>query len=248
METLIWILLATLAGGVLSLLGAALFAFAVLEKWVPRMVSFAVGVLLGAAFLTLLPQAVNAGLSVEHASGVLLTGILLFFVLEKLALWRHHHTHHHSSEPATKKPAGMMIVVGDGMHNFVDGILIAAAFLQDTTLGLATTLAVIAHEIPQEIGDFMVLLDSGYSKREALFLNALSGMTSMAGGVLGYLLLSEGQAAIPYALVLAAASFIYIAVADLVPELHRSHKLRTAPLQFVLILVGIGVVMAGHVH
>lgn len=245
MSTLMWILFATLAGGVLSVAGAALFAFAVLERWVPRLVSFAVGVLLGAAFLNLLPEAVAAGLPVEQVLVVVLGGILVFFVLEKLALWRHEHAHL-GGDAVDRRPAGLMILLGDGLHNFVDGILIAAAFLQSVPLGVATTVAVIAHEIPQEIGDFLILLDSGYGKRKALLLNALSSLTAVAGGLLGYLLLRESQTAIPYALALAAASFIYIAVADLVPELHRGREPGPATVQFSLILIGIGVIFVGH--
>lgn len=247
MLTLLWIILATLAGGLLSLLAAALLAYTLLERWASRMVSFAVGVLLAAAFLSLLPEAVAAGLSIEQTFAGVLCGILLFFVLEKLALWRHEHPHHHTAGTPHTKPAGMMLLLGDGVHNFVDGILIAAAFLQDPALGIATALAVIAHEIPQEIGDFMVLLDAGYSKRRALLLNGLCSLSAVAGGVLGYLLLEQSREIIPYALVLAAASFIYIAIADLVPDLHRTHKIRAAPAQFALILLGIGVVTAQHI-
>lgn len=223
---------------------AAFLSFTVLRRWVPQLVGFSVGVLLGAALLSLLPEAARAGLPVEHIFMALLGGILIFFVLEKLALWRHEHVRHDNGPRF--KPAGLMIVAGDGLCNFVDGVLIAAAFLQSPALGVTTSLAIISHELPQEVGDFMILLDAGYGKRKALLLNGLASVLSVIGGILGYLLLDRGQALVPCVLVLAAASFIYIAVADLVPELHRAHKARGAPLQFALILAGVGIVAVEH--
>ncbi|MBM3344988.1 MAG: ZIP family metal transporter [Betaproteobacteria bacterium] len=244
MDTLLQIILATLAGGVLSMLAAALATLVLLERWLPRLVSFAVGAMLAAAFLDLLPEAVNAGLDVEEAGAVVLGGVMLFFVIEKLALWRHAHgVYHH--EPAIRV-SGPMVLVGDAVHNFVDGVLIAAAFLQSTELGTAATLAVIAHEVPQEAGDFMVLLHAGYTRRRALVLNALCSLASVVGGVLGYLLLLQMQAAVPYALAISAASFIYIAVADLIPDLHHNHGGRSAVSQLAMIAAGIGLILAGH--
>ncbi len=244
MDTLIHIILATLAGGLLSMLVAALATLVLLERWLPRLVSFAVGAMLAAAFLELLPEAVNAGLAVEEAGAVMLGGVMLFFVIEKLALWRHAHgvCHH---EPSIKV-SGPMVLVGDAMHNFVDGVLIAAAFLQSTELGVAATLAVIAHEIPQEAGDFMVLLHAGYTRRRALVLNGLCSLASVVGGVLGYLLLQQMQAAVPYALAISAASFIYIAVADLIPDLHHNHGGGSALSQLSMIAAGIGLILLGH--
>ena len=146
-----------------------------------------------------------------------------------------------------------MIVLGDGLHNFVDGVLIAAAFLADPALGWVTAIAVLAHELPQEIGDFMVLLNAGLSKKRALVLNAFSGAAMILGGIAGYFALDGVQTAVPYVLVIAAASFIYIAVADLVPELHRQRSFRDAAAQLVLLLTGIGTVLLiglllPHVH
>ena len=244
MEVLTQIVLATLAGGALSVLVASTIAFGLLQCWVSRLVSFAVGIMLGTALLDLLPEAVAAGLSIERAGAVILVGLLLFFVLEKLVLWHHHYTANHGG--ITIKPAGPMVLVGDGVHNFVDGVLTAAAFLQDTRLGIATAIAVIAHEIPQEVGDFMVLLDSGFTRRQALALNLLSSLASLIGGVLGYFVLHDASAMIPYALALAAASFIYIALVDLVPELHRGHAISVAPTQLALIVAGIGAMALGH--
>lgn len=249
--TLTYIVLATLAGGVISVLAAAALSLTVLRRWASRLVSFSVGVLLAAAFLNLLPEAAEA-MDFHDVGMTLLLGIFLFFALEKTALWRHDHTRGHlvHDHPAHDHgSAGLMIVLGDGLHNFVDGVLIAAAFLQDTTLGIATATAVIAHEVPQEIGDFMVLLASGYERRKALLMNLLSSLASVLGGVLGWLALRDVTGVIPYALTLAAASFIYIAVADLVPALQKHRKPMDFVTQFGLLAGGVGVVMLGaHGH
>lgn len=236
--TLTWIILATLAGGVLSVLLAATLALTVLARFADKMVAFAVGVLLAFALTDILPEAVHLGLEISEAGWWLLGGLTGFFLLEKLTLWRHDHATAlgHNSHP----PQVPMIVIGDALHNFVDGVLIAAAFLTDVKLGWVTALAVMAHEIPQEISDFMVLLDAGVARGRALALNALSGAAMTLGGVLGWLALDHAQAAIPVILVLAAASFVYIAIADLIPELHRRRAPRDSALQFALLLVGVG--------
>jgi len=242
--TLSYILLATFIAGVISVLLAALLALTWLPRFADRMVAFAVGVLLTFAFTGLLPEATHLGLEVEQVGQIVLVGIVGFFLLEKAALWRHDHAHQHAIEHDRKPhpPQVHMIVLGDGLHNFVDGVLIAAAFMVDTTLGWATTVAVLAHELPQEIGDFMVLLNAGLTKRRALALNALSGAAMMLGGVTGYLALGSAQAATPYVIVIAAASFIYIAVADLVPELHRHRRFGDAAAQLALLLAGMATV------
>jgi zinc and cadmium transporter len=262
MPTLAWIIAATLVGGLLSVALAAVLSFTVLNRFVKHLVSFSVGALLAAALLNLIPEAIESAMHPHDLGVTLLAGLLVFFVLEKLALWRHahhddhhHHGHHHqhADAPSTGKPAALMIIVGDGVHNFADGVLLAAAFLQDIKLGIATTVAVVAHEVPQEIGDFMVLLNSGMARRKALLLNLAASLTAVVGGVLGYFVLSTLQPFIPYVIVFAAASFIYIAVADLVPELHRNHKPSVAPLQLALILLGVVIVAItsshfGHQH
>ena len=227
----------------LSLLVAAVVSFTLLSAWVPRMVSFAVGAMLGAAFLHLLPEALSQADSIEALFATLLAGMLTFFLLEKAALWRHRH------EPLTEAPyhrAGVLIVIGDALHNFVDGVLIAAAFLTDTALGIAATAAIIAHEVPQEVGDFMVLLNGGYSRRKALLLNTASSLTAVVGGIVGYLALGDATSAVPYVLTLAAASFIYIAAADLIPQLHRHNDGRSAVWQIALILLGIAMIAVPH--
>jgi zinc and cadmium transporter len=237
---LLHILLATLAGGVLSVVLAATLALTWLPRFADRMLAYAVGILLAFAFTDLLPEAVELGLDAGLVGQILLAAIVVFFLLEKAALWRH--DHHHELGKHTHPPQVTMIVLGDGLHNFVDGVLISAAFLADPALGWATTIAVLAHELPQEIGDFMVLLNAGLSKSRALLLNAVSGAAMVLGGVAGYIALDGMQTAVPYVLVVAAASFIYIAVADLVPELHSHRKLSDAVAQFALLLLGIGTV------
>jgi len=251
---LLSILLATLAGGVLSVLAAAALSYSLLARWAPRLVSYAVGVLLGAAFLNLLPEAVNA-LGPEDVLATCLAGILAFFVLEKLALWRHAHPEPHDPDSGDAlhahahhrmRVAGPMIVAGDSLHNFVDGVLIAAAFLTDPAVGWAVAIGVVTHEIPQEVGDFMVLLSAGYTRRKALLLNALSGAAALVGGVAGYFALTHASEWLPYVLAFAAASFIYVAVADLIPELHRRWSFADATGQVILIGAGVATVYAAH--
>jgi zinc and cadmium transporter len=245
--TLLWIIGAGVAGGALSLLIAAALSYKVLSAWVPRMVSYAVGALLGAAFLRLLPEAFAASHDAERLLAVTLAGLFGFFLLEKLALWRHAHEHGAADGPHEHmRTSGLMITVGDAIHNTVDGVAIAAAFLIDVKLGIATTLAVIVHEIPQEVGDFMILLGSGYDRRAALALNLLASLTSVVGGVAGYFVLAEVQAAVPYVLAVSAAGFIYIAVADLIPGMHRSRDARSTAWQVALIAAGVATIALLH--
>jgi zinc and cadmium transporter len=243
--TLGWILGASVAGGALSVALAA-FALYLRASWIPMLVSFAIGTLLGAAFLEVIPHAFDQG-DAKEAALAILGGIFGFFVLEKLMLWRHCHTEdceaHDPHGAATNAHAhdhgrsGALIVVGDTIHNFVDGVLIAAAFMQSTELGIV---AAIAHEIPQEVGDFLILLHSGYSRARALAMNLLSSTATIVGGVLGYytLHLMEGLETILLGVV--AASMIYVAVADLIPGLHRRPEFRDGATQTILIALGIG--------
>src|SRR5881394_913031 len=241
--TLGWIVAASIAGGTLSA-GAAAFALLLRASWVPMLVSFAIGALLGAAFLEVIPHAFEYGRP-QAAAGAILGGIFAFFVLEKLLLWRHSHTEHCEVHDTHAQPhdhgrSGALIVVGDTVHNFVDGVLIAAAFLQSTELGVIAALAIIAHEIPQEVGDFLILLHSGYSRARALALNLGSSLATLVGGVGGYYLLplfADWEAAL---LGFVAASMIYVAVADLIPGLHRRPQLRDTASQALLIALGIG--------
>lgn len=255
MNLLAWIILFTLIGGILSVACAALLLLIPNvhhPRILPHGVSFALGALLSVAFLDILPDALLTAGS-EHAESLLATvlvGILMFFLLEKLLLWRHCHADHCEthSEEHFHQPAGTLIVVGDAIHNFVDGILIAAAFLTDIKLGIVTSLAVAAHEIPQEVGDFAILLQSGYGRGRALAYNLLSSLATMVGGVLAYFSLEHVHGWLPYILALAASSFIYIAVADLIPSLHQKTTARAAVQQVGLIVAGVLVIYWAHAH
>jgi zinc and cadmium transporter len=243
-STLAWIIVISILGGGVSVLAAALLGNLVSAERLSLLVSYAIGALLGAAFLEVIPHAFTEGGDPARVAAVILAGILGFFVLEKLVLWRH--CHHGNCEAHDPHPpardhgrSGLLILVGDTFHNFVDGILIAAAFMQDTRLGLVTALAIIAHEIPQELGDYTVLRHSGYSQKKALVFNLLSSGATLVGGLLAYVALSTLESWIPYILAIAAASMIYIAVADLIPGLHQRTELK-ATLQQVL-LIGLGI-------
>ena len=245
--TLGWILIASFVGGTLSAALAA-FALALRTTWIPMLVSYAIGALLGASFLEVIPHAFEK--APRQAGFSILLGIFAFFVLEKLLLWRHCHTencevhdpheHGHSDHGRT----GALIMVGDTVHNFVDGVLIAAAFLESTELGLIAALAIIAHEIPQEVGDFLILLHSGYSRAKALALNLASSLATLVGGVGGYYLLPVFAGWEASLLGFVAASMVYVAVADLIPGLHRRPHIRDTASQALLIALGIGSIAA----
>lgn len=258
MPLLAWIVLFTAAGGVLSALTASSFLLApekLRSRVLPHLVSFATGALLATALLGLLPHAIEeAGLASAHLIGfALLAGLLVFFVLEKLVLWRHchqdiceghvvPHDHDHRRDAASAS----LILIGDGFHNILDGVLIAAAFMTDVHLGVVTAMAVTAHEIPQEVGDLAILLHGGMSRVRALSLNLLTSVTSIVGGVLAYFLLDDVTHALPYALAIAASSFLYIAVADLIPGLHRRVDPGSGARQLVFIVLGIAVIYLSH--
>jgi zinc and cadmium transporter len=250
-STLTWIIVVSLAGGALSVLAAAALSISVGVHRVNILISYAIGALLGAAFLEILPHALEHGEPHRMAATVLF-GIMVFFVLEKLVLWRHcHHDHceaHEAHAPAHDHGrSGMLILVGDTFHNFVDGILIAAAFLESTELGIVTALAIIAHEIPQEVGDYLILLHSGYSRARALAFNLLSSLATLVGAMLAYFALSELTEWIPYLLGMAAASMIYVAVADLIPGLHKRTDLKATAQQVLLIGLGIASIVVARV-
>ena len=244
MSTLGWISAASLLGGVLSVACAALFALTTRAAWVPMLVSYAIGALLGAAFLELLPHAFEGAMSVHSVAATILAGIFGFFILEKLVLWRHCHVedcdaHDQHANSHDHGRSGMLILIGDSFHNFCDGILIAAAFMEDTQLGIVTALAIIAHEIPQEVGDFLILLHSGYSRTRAFVLNLLSSVAMFVGGLIAYFALQSLQQWVQGILALAAASMIYVAVADLIHGLHKRTELRATLSQSVLIALGV---------
>jgi zinc and cadmium transporter len=247
MSNLTMIVLATLLGGLLSMVAAAGLVFRLSRRSTATLVAFAAGVMLSSALLDILPEAfagleAGAGQSAHQALfATLLAGLLGFFALERLALWRHAHADCNAAAGEHQaEVAAPLILIGDAFHNFVDGLLIAAAFLADPMLGVTTTLAVVAHEIPQELGDFVLLLNAGWSPRKAFLANAASSLTSVLGGLLGYFALAGAEQFLPYVLTIAAASFIYIAVADLLPLLHRQRN--SFALQSALIGVGVMVV------
>lgn len=265
MSTLGWIIFASLAGGLLSVLAAALVSMGARREWVPSLVSFAVGALLGAAFLELIPHAFEQTRSFQGLAATILGGILGFFVLEKLVIWRHCHAEDCEAHAPHEPPAahghghghghahghghdrgrsGMLIIIGDGFHNFVDGILIAAAFMESTALGVVTATAVIVHEIPQEVGDFLVLLHSGYSRARALFWNIVSSCATLVGGLAGYFAFQVVSNWTTTFVALAAASMIYVAVADLIPGLHRRTELSATVQQVALIALGVFMIWA----
>jgi zinc and cadmium transporter len=254
MSVLSWIIVMSFVGGALSVLAAAMFAFKAKTQWVSHLISYAIGALLGASFLEVLPHAITASGDASTTTATVLAGILAFFVLEKLVLWRHCHIEecegheplvhvhgHHDAHDHGR--SGLMILVGDTFHNFVDGVLIAAAFMEDVRLGIITAVAIIAHEIPQEVGDFVILLHSGYSKARALAFNLLSSLATLVGALLAYFALGQAQSAVPILLALAAASMIYVAVADLIPGLHKRTELRATLQQVLLIAAGIGTIV-----
>ncbi|MCC7006049.1 MAG: ZIP family metal transporter [Ottowia sp.] len=249
-STLVYILLANLAAGAVSITSAALLSFGLLTHLVHRMVSFSVGLLLATALLHALPEAFESDADPHLLCVFLLSGLLGFFLLEKLTLLRHSHHHegdghgHHNGHDAESAgKSGWMVLVGDGFHNFVDGVLVAAAFLTDPQLGVVAALAIVAHEIPQEIGDFMVLLNAGFSKKRALCYNFISTLAAVLGGLLGYFLLEHTLSWVPYLLVLASSSFIYIAVSDLMPQMQRRATWGESCIQIFLIAAGVSVVL-----
>lgn len=239
MRSLAWAVGLTVLGSLGGIfVASALLLFRNRAKLVPWLVSYAVGTLLGVALLDLLPEALET-LPPRSALGALLGGIMLFFLLEKLVLWRHCHTHDCEAHGAS----GALVVIGDAFHNFLDGLVIGAAVLTSIPLGVTTALAVAAHEIPQELGDFAILLNSGYSRKKALILNALSGLAAVLGAVLSWAALDWLPALTPYVLAVAAASFLYIALSDLIPDLHRGRIDARTFRQLLLAFAGIGTVV-----
>ncbi len=256
MELLGWIILFTALGAMLGVLAAStvlLLPQTVISRLLPALVSFAIGALLGAAFLGLLPNALEGADTdeVHRITAVVLGGVLVFFLLEKMVLWRHCHVTHceaHTTdfEQAQKATTATIILVGDGIHNLVDGVLIGAAFLTDFHLGIVTSFAVIAHELPQELGDVAILLHGGFGKAKTLFYNLLSSLSTIVGGVAAYFSLAASLWVVPYVLAVAAASFIYIAMADLIPGLHKQTDTRAIGEQMLLILTGVAVIFLAH--
>lgn len=235
------LLFLSLAGSVLSVCAAALFLIfpeRIRTRLLPCLVSYATGTLLGAALLGLLPRALNLGASPITVMGAVLAGIFLFLGLEKTLLWRHCHKENcevHSS-------AGLMISIGDGLHNFIDGILIGSALLVSPALALSSTLAVVAHEIPQETGDFAIMLSAGWSRKKAFSANIAASLATLPGAFGAYYALASFRQVLPYVMAVSAASFIYIALADLIPASHRHPGQGRPATQFLLGLAGVGTI------
>ena len=225
-------------GGLLVASGVLLIKESTRAKLVPWLVSYAVGALLGSAMLGILPEALEQ-LPAQRVLAALLGGIMLFFVLEKLVLWRHCHTHDCEVHESSVVP----VLVGDAFHNFVDGAVIGAAVITSIPLGVSTAIAIAAHEIPQELGDVAILLHAGYSRGRALMLNVLSGLSSALGVVGSFAAFDQMPRARPYFLAMAAASFLYVAMADLIPGLHRGRTDAGSMRQIVLIAAGIATMM-----
>lgn len=221
-------------GGLLVASGILLINDSRRARLIPWLVSYAVGALLGVSMLAILPNALDT-LPASRVFGTLLLGILAFFVLEKLVLWRHCHIHDCEVHDGSVFP----VLIGDAFHNFVDGAVIAAAVMTSVPLGISTALAVAAHEIPQEVGDFAILLHAGYSRRRALLLNVISGLASAGGAIVALVALNQVPVILPYCLALAAASFLYVAMADLIPGLHRGRTDAHSMRQIVLIAAGV---------
>lgn len=263
--TVVYIIVACLAGSTLSALLAALVAWRVQPRLIPLFVSYAVGALLGVVFLDLLPHIFEQTTRYHAAAGWLLVGILAFFVLEKLVLWRHNHDHAgaaedaiahsfshsrdghtHASNESGRTTSAWMIIIGDGFHNFTDGLAIAAAFMADVRIGVVTSIAIIAHELPQELGDFLVLIHSGFSRRRALFWNVMSSFATLLGALLAYVMLVSLAEYSMMFLCFAASSMIYVAIADLIPGLHKRSTLSDTVQQ--ILLIGAGVASIWTVH
>ncbi|MFX0183283.1 MAG: ZIP family metal transporter [Candidatus Hodarchaeota archaeon] len=235
---LLWIISFSLLGSVGAITTAAIFLRVqkkIQEILIPCLIAYASGTLLTVALVGLIPHAF------EHTDprlilGTVLISIILFFLLEKLIIWRHCH----EMECETHGTVAPMILIGDAFHNAADGIVIAASFLFSIPIGIAAAISVIAHEIPQEVGDFAILLHAGYSRKKALILNTLSSLSTLPVAIIAYYALEPIHRAIPYAMAISAASFIYISLADLYPELHRRVGLWYEIRQFLMMVLGVG--------
>jgi zinc and cadmium transporter len=242
------IIAATLLSSLAGLSGGALLMLK--ERFTRRistyLVSFATGAILAAALLDMIPEGLEMFSDIDLAFILILSGIVLFFVLEKLLLWHHHHHHHDDARHGHHhdEPKGYLIAVGDSLHNFVDGIILAASFLIDISLGVVTTIAILVHEIPQEMGDFGAMLHLGFSRARTIIVNVIAALASLVGAVLTFFLaqLAEGIAA--PVLFVAAGTLIYIAASDLIPELHKERSAAKSALQLIALLVGVLLIWA----
>ena len=262
MPLILQILMACLLGGVLSLLAAFLILSGLPKKWLSYAVSFSTGVLLATSMLHLLPEAFEGGIEPHNLFVTLLVGLLFFFLLDKAELWHHGHEHHHgehhhhdhqdhghnhhahSHSHHEKNSGGWAILAGDSVHCFGDGVLIASAFLVDLRLGIVAALAVLAHEVPHHMGDLVVLRESSGNRQAAVLKVSLAGAVTALGGLAGYLLLEQLSGILPYMLTIASSSFIYVALADLIPQLQKRLSSRETAAQIVWLVSGIALVSA----
>ena len=236
-------------GSLLSLTLAFLFSKLKMVNYADYFVSFAVGTLLGAAFLEIIPHAYDLSRDLHQISLIVLIGILIFFILEKLLVWRHCHGSHcenHSPVVNHDVKKGSILIIGDCFHNFIDGILIASAFIVDINLGLITALAIIVHEIPQEISNFSILIKSGYSLSRTLLMNIITGCAMIVGAILAYFVLNDLEFLIPIILSLAASSMIYVAISDLIPSLHKKVEIKQTFQQTFSIFLGVLIIYFLH--
>lgn len=241
---LVWIIFFSILGSLGAMTAAG--GFMLLSEKTQKLLtgillSYATGTLLSAALLGLIPEAIeSAGNEPHNIMLIVLGGILFFFFLEKIIIWRNCPD---ESCDVHGEAVAPLILIGDAFHNFTDGFVIAAAFLTDFTIGIAVSIAIIAHEIPQETGDFGILLHSGYSKKKAYMSNALSSSTTIPSAIISYFVLGELSAIVPFVLAISAASFLYIALSDLTPELHKKLGLKYSVRQILLIILGIATMM-----
>ncbi|MHB1249294.1 MAG: ZIP family metal transporter [Polaromonas sp.] len=256
--TLIAILVGTFVAGVSSVWLAAWLSFGVLARYTTHMLSLAAGVLMATSFMNLLPEAFKSQISADQLFTTLLLGLVFFFLLDKAELWHHGHEHHGSAQPGNPDPlshdhgdshshsgnaGGWAVLAGDSVHGFGDGILIAAAFMTDIRLGIFTALAVMVHEVPHQMGDLMVLRQTSSSRRVAIIKVSLSGAVTVLGGVVGYALVNQLNNFLPFFVVTAASSFIYVALADLIPQLQKRVTAKETCAQIAWLAIGIGLVM-----
>ncbi len=253
-EIYIYTLVSVLIVSLTSLVGIVALSFSkrILNSIVPILVSVAVGAMLGDAFIHLIPEAFESGMEGITVSLLIIGGMLLFFVLEKFLHWHHSHGENdvdeycecdHKDEEGNVRPLGYLVLFSDGFHNFIDGMIIAASFLISIPVGIATTIAVLLHEIPQELGDFGVLLHAGFSKTRALFVNFLSAILAFLGAGVVFILGGLVDNIVQWIIPIAAGSFVYIATADLIPELHKTTEFKKSLIQFGAFLFGIALMV-----
>jgi zinc and cadmium transporter len=251
--TLLAILAATLMAGVGSVWLAALLGFGILARYTQHMLSLAAGALLATAFMHLLPEAFESQVGPDQLFTTLLGGLIFFFLLDKAELWHHghehHHAHHHDHHDhhnhdvhEHRHGGSWTILTGDSVHCFGDGVLIASAFVADMRLGVVAALAVLMHEVPHHMGDLAVLRQSSDNRRMALLKVSLAGALTAMGGLVGYFLVAQLEAYLPYFLAITASSFLYVALADLIPQLQRKLSARETVAQIFWLAVGMGMV------